>query len=122
MSDPRCSMKIGIEHRGPAIERAGDENKLAYIVLAKVKGRTVRETGDVPLTFAVDPGDAETCGEKALGEMGTEESDGSRDNSGFFIGNLVPIEMLWRSCSDHLKIAGSIVQFGAPFAPHFSQE
>jgi hypothetical protein len=94
MSDPRRSRKVGIERRSSAIERAGDEDKLAYIVPAKVKGRIVREMGDVPLTFAVDPEDAEACSEKALGEMGAEESDGSRDNSGFFIGNSVGLKIL----------------------------
>jgi hypothetical protein len=43
MSDPRCSRKVGIERRGSAIERAGDEDQLAYIVPAKVKGRIARK-------------------------------------------------------------------------------
>ena len=68
------------------IDWAWDEDELAHITLDKVKvrvtckmGNVIRGTGDV----VVDSDDAEAFGEKAVGEMGAEESGGSGYNSDF---------------------------------------
>jgi hypothetical protein len=68
------------------IDRAGDEDELAHVAPDKVKIRVTREMGEVIRGAGddvVDSDDAKAFGEKAVGEMGAEESGGSGYNSDF---------------------------------------
>ena len=68
------------------IDRARDEDELAHVAPDKVKVRLIREMGDVIRRASddvVDSNDAEAFGEKAVGEMGAEESGSSCYNGGF---------------------------------------